>query len=50
MNAGAVCLESSGLVNSAVETVADFIFLCSKVIAEGDCRHACPLEEKLQQT
>ena len=22
-----------------VETVADFIFLCSKIIADGDCNH-----------
>ena len=22
-----------------VETVADFIFLCSKIIADGDCSH-----------
>ena len=34
-----------------VETVADFIFLGSKIIADGDCSHdikrACSLEEKL---
>ena len=34
-----------------VETVADFIFLGSKIIAGGDCSHeikdACFLEEKL---
>ena len=22
-----------------VETVSDFIFLCSKITADGDCRH-----------
>ena len=34
-----------------VETVRDFIFLGSKIIADGDCSHeikdACFLEEKL---
>ena len=34
-----------------VETVADFIFLGSKITADGDCSHemkgACSLEEKL---
>ena len=34
-----------------VETVADFIFLGSKITAYGDCSHeikdACSLEEKL---
>ena len=34
-----------------VETVSDFIFLCSKITADGDCSHeikdACSLEEKL---
>ena len=35
-----------------VETVTDFIFLGSKIIADGDCshkikRHFCSLEEKL---
>ena len=34
------------------ETVSDFIFLCSKITADGDCSHeslkdACSLEEKL---
>ena len=37
-----------------VETVTDFIFLDSKITADGDCSHelkdACSLEEKLQQT
>jgi len=34
-----------------VETVTDFIFLGSKITADGDCSHeikdACSLEEKL---
>ena len=34
-----------------LETVADFIFLGSKITADGDCSHeikrACSLEEKL---
>ena len=33
-----------------VETVADFIFLGSKITRDGDCRHEiknCSLEEKL---
>ena len=35
-----------------METVADFIFLASKITAEGDCSHeilknACSLEENL---
>ena len=37
-----------------VDTVADFIFLGSKITADGDCSHelkdACSLEEKLWQT
>ena len=36
------------------ETVSDFIFLCSKITADGDCNHKikrpCSLEEKLWQT
>ena len=36
-----------------VETVRDFIFLGSKITADGDCSHelkdACSLEEKLDQ-
>ena len=36
------------------ETVADFIFLGSKITADGDCSHeikdACSLEEKLWPT
>ena len=38
----------------AMETVTDFIFLGSKVIADGDCSHeikdTCSLEGKLWQT
>ena len=34
-----------------VETVSDFIFVCSKITADGDCSHkikrTCSLEEKL---
>ena len=38
-----------------METVADFIFLASKITADGDCSHeiktlACSLEGKLRQT
>ena len=37
-----------------VGTVTDFIFLCSKITADGDCSHeikdACSWEEKLWQT
>ena len=30
-----------------VETVKDFVFLGSKITADGDCNVACSLEEKL---
>ena len=37
-----------------VRTVTDFIFLCAKITADGDCSHeikdACSWEEKLWQT
>ena len=37
-----------------METLRDFIFLGSKITADGDCSHeiknACSLEEKLWQT
>ena len=37
-----------------VETVSDFIFLCSKIMADGDCSHELKdtysLEEKLWST
>ena len=29
------------------ETVKDFVFLGSKIIADGNCKVACSLEEKL---
>ena len=32
------------------ETVKDFVFLGSKIIADGNCKVACSLEEKLWQT
>ena len=48
---------TSGLITSlqidreTMETVTDFIFLGSKITADGDCSHelkdACSLEEKL---
>ena len=31
----------------AMETVRDFIFLGFKITADGNCSHACSLEEKL---
>ena len=47
-------IKTSGLITSWQidgETVADFIFLSSKITADGDCSHeikdACSLEEKL---
>ena len=33
-----------------MEIVRDFIWGGSKIIADGDCSHACSLEEKLWQT
>ena len=33
-----------------METVKDFVFLGSKITADGDCNVACSLEEKLWQT
>ena len=30
-----------------METMTDFIFLGSKITAEGDCSHTCSLEGKL---
>ena len=51
---------ASGLITSwqmdeeKVETVTDFIFLGSKITADGDCSHeikdTCSLEEKLWQS
>ena len=53
-------IMSSGPITSwqidgeKVETVADFIYLGSKITADGDCSHeikyACSLEEKIWQT
>ena len=34
----------------AMETVRDFIFLGFKITADGNCSHACSLEEKLWPT
>ena len=43
--------QIDGETVETVETVADFIFLGSKITADGDCSHeikdACSLEEKL---
>ena len=46
---------TSGQIDGeTVETVTDFIFLGSKITADGDCSHeikrCLPLEEKLWQT
>ena len=53
-------IMASGFITSwqiergEVETVADFIFLCSKITSDSDCSHeiknVCSLEEKLWQT
>ena len=44
-------ISSWQIDEEAVETVADFIFLGSKITADGDCSHvlkdACFVEEKL---
>ena len=42
-------------IGKKMETVTDFIFLSSKITADGDCSHeiksySCTLEEKLWQT
>ena len=51
-------MESSPITSwqidgETVETVIDFIFLGSKITADGDCSHelkdACSLKEKLRQ-
>ena len=45
--------EIDGETVETVETVADFIFLGSKITADGDCSHEikrCSLEEKLKPT
>ena len=48
-------ISSWQIDGEAVETVADFIFLGSKITADGDCSHlklrdVCSLEEKLWPT
>ena len=48
-------ITSCQIHGETVETVADFIFLGSKIIADGDCshkikRHTCFLEKKLWPT
>ena len=44
-------IHSWQIDGETVETVTDFIFLGSKITADGDCSHdikdACSLEEKL---
>ena len=46
-------LASWQIDGEKVETVADFIFLGSKITADGDCSHeikySCSLEEKLRK-
>ena len=47
-------ITSLEIDGETVETVSDFIFLGSKITADGDCSHeikdTCSLEEKLWQT
>ena len=47
-------ISSCQIDEETVETVSDFIFLCSRITADGDCSHKikrpCSLEEKLWQT
>ena len=47
-------MASSPIDGDTMETVTDFIFLGSKITANGDCSHevkdTCSLEEKLWQT
>ena len=47
-------ITSWKIYGETVETVSDFIFLGSKITADGDCIHelkdACSLEEKLWTT
>ena len=57
LNIQKINIMACGLITSwqidgeTVETVADFIFLDSRITADGDCSHklkdACSLEEKL---
>ena len=47
---GLACCSSWEIDGETVETVADFIFLGSKITADGDCSHEikrCSFEEKL---
>ena len=45
------CITSWQIDGETMEMVTDFIFLGSKITADGDCsmklKDACPLEEKL---
>ena len=46
-------ISSWQIVGETMETVTGFIFLVSKITADGDCSHeidTCSLEEKLWQT
>ena len=47
-------ITSREVDGETVETVSDFIFLGSKITADGDCSHkikdTCSLEEKLWST
>ena len=53
LNIQTIKLMASGPITSwqidgeTMETVRDFIFLGSKISADGYCSHACSLEEKL---
>ena len=40
-------ITSWQIEEETMETVRDFIFLGSKISADGYCSHACSLEEKL---
>ena len=40
-------ITSWDIDRETVETVSEFIFGGSKITADGDCSHACSLEEKL---
>ena len=40
-------ISSWKIDEETVETVKDFVFLGSKITADGDCNVACSLEEKL---
>ena len=56
LNIQTIKLMASGPITSwqidgeTMETVRDFIFLGSKISADGYCSHACSLEEKLWPT